>query len=493
MGGLFFTVYSSKCVDRPTDLEITRAFTKLKHRGDSFSHLESLQSKGIGSQRNIDMYMTKAARREHVQYNFILGHHRSNVSDGDYNMCQPFRDPIPSKILEFPELNKRPRRFLVCNGEVYNYPELVSQNSFGSKDLCSNSDVEVILPMYIKHGLEKTLEDIDGEFAFCILDNIDTLYIDKIDAYVARDIIGTRQIHVMYNNDRTFFMFVSDPVCLPNRDGFTTLQIPIGAYWSFQNTFVNKNKDLFIKYYDISKFHDNYTITSMSPEVIENMYITIKDLITTSVVKTLSRTSSVGILLSDGFSSALLKGIVLEHAPTLDVHCFSYGHVSCQDNQIIHHLISDSVCLSTVEINRVKVCLGKSEVGDSDVILYCLFKYIKEHSHIRVVLCGEGLNEMFSESSCDALERISEVQLKTIDTLAGMFDIEVRYPFLSERVIRYIMGIHPDIRKPQYYKSDSLIDKYIIRKSFEHTKYIDTTTLWKPACKSSLLGTFSCF
>lgn len=56
---------------------------------------------------------------------------------------------------------------VICNGEIYNYKELVKENGF---KLNSSSDCEVILHMYKKYGIEKTIKSLDGVFAFVLID-----------------------------------------------------------------------------------------------------------------------------------------------------------------------------------------------------------------------------------------------------------------------------------------------------------------------------------
>ena len=76
--------------------------------------------------------------------------------------------------------------YLVCNGEIYNYLDIINKNNFQTK-----SDCHVILDLYIKYGIYKTLTELDGEFAFVIVD------LDKnngMKVYSARDRFGIRPL-----------------------------------------------------------------------------------------------------------------------------------------------------------------------------------------------------------------------------------------------------------------------------------------------------------
>ena len=53
---------------------------------------------------------------------------------------------------------------LICNGEIFNHKGIRSEYLTGL-ELCG-SDCSVILPLIQRHGLEKTCQILDGEFAF---------------------------------------------------------------------------------------------------------------------------------------------------------------------------------------------------------------------------------------------------------------------------------------------------------------------------------------
>ena len=74
-------------------------------------------------------------------------------------------------------LEKDPNISIVCNGEIYNYKELISKYNF---DTHSGSDCEVILHLYKRFGIKKALEKLDGVFAFVLYDaNINMLFEDS--------------------------------------------------------------------------------------------------------------------------------------------------------------------------------------------------------------------------------------------------------------------------------------------------------------------------
>lgn len=76
-----------------------------------------------------------------------------------------------------------------CNGEIYNYKELIEDHELRLNSL---SDCEVILWLFVKYGIEKTVKLINGEFAFYIICIDKTKNEAKL--YLARDQCGIRPL-----------------------------------------------------------------------------------------------------------------------------------------------------------------------------------------------------------------------------------------------------------------------------------------------------------
>ena len=64
----------------------------------------------------------------------------------------------------------------------------------------TNSDCEVIIHMYLRYGIEYTLQNLDGVFGFVLYDT----NINK--SYIARDPFGVRPIYLGHHDD---YMVVS--------------------------------------------------------------------------------------------------------------------------------------------------------------------------------------------------------------------------------------------------------------------------------------------
>ena len=157
-------------------------FNKIKERGPDDSQV-------------IEIYDTL----NHYTNNTILGFHRLCINDLSENGNQPMTYLGDNKCN------------LICNGEIYNYKQLQKDNEF---EMNSSCDCEIILHMYKKYGIEETVKQLDGVFAFVLYDN------GMI--YIARDIIGVRPLFIGRNEENVYapissrFGFASEAKCLVN-------------------------------------------------------------------------------------------------------------------------------------------------------------------------------------------------------------------------------------------------------------------------------------
>src|SRR5579872_1578553 len=92
----------------------------------------------------------------HVDEHVALGHRRLSIIDLEGGR-QPLR-------------NAAGTLWLVCNGEIYNYRELRKRLQADGYQFVTNSDCEVIIGLYERHG-ERLLEHIRGMFAFVLWDS----------------------------------------------------------------------------------------------------------------------------------------------------------------------------------------------------------------------------------------------------------------------------------------------------------------------------------
>lgn len=83
------------------------------------------------------------------------------------------------------KLHRYPFSVLTCNGELYNCKRLAEQFGFEYE---TGSDVECIFHLYQTKGIDECVKNLDGVFAFCILDAT------KKRVLLARDPYGVRPL-----------------------------------------------------------------------------------------------------------------------------------------------------------------------------------------------------------------------------------------------------------------------------------------------------------
>ena len=142
-------------------------------------------------------------------------------------------------IMELTEIGMQPftldNDYLVCNGEIYGFKPIKEKLKQKGYDFISNSDCEILLPLYHEYGLE-FFKMLDAEFALIIYDS-------KLKAIIAgRDPIGIRPLYYGYDNDGNI-IFASEPKNLVDLTD-EILPFPPGHYY------INGQ---FICYNDITK------------------------------------------------------------------------------------------------------------------------------------------------------------------------------------------------------------------------------------------------
>ena len=126
---------------------------------------------------------------------------------------------------------------------------------------------------------------------------------------------------------------------------------------------------------------------------------------------------------------------------------------------------------------------------------YYLCQYISQNTNVKVLISGEGLNELlgdtsafddtstfddveFQSKSVYLLQNMYKYNLGRATKIASYFNLDTRFPFLDKNVLEYFLQLHPKLKRAQYYiDSDAPIKKYIVRKAFEDR--IPSSITWR--------------
>ena len=199
----------------------------------------------------------------------LLGFHRLAIMGLTPSGMQPF---------------KLGDSYVVCNGEIYGFEKFKKALS-GKYTFESDSDCEILLPMYQEYGTDM-FSMLDAEFACILYDG------DKREFIAARDPIGIRPLY--YGNDKDgAVIFASEA---KNLVGLTNeiMPFPPGHYYKGGQ---------FICYCDIAK------VDKVCHDDLETVCKSIHDKLVAGVEKRLVADAKVGFLLSGGLDSSLVCAI----------------------------------------------------------------------------------------------------------------------------------------------------------------------------------------
>ena len=148
-------------------------FNKLKLKLNLTLNPDVMTHRGPDETRKIKISME--------DYNCDLVFHRLVINGISASAGQPFyKDGV----------------YLLANGEIYNHVKLEQELSGGSCEPDGTvSDCEVILHLYLAYGIEKTINMLDGEFAFCIVDTRNRTI------SVGRDHVGVRALYYLIHSN----------------------------------------------------------------------------------------------------------------------------------------------------------------------------------------------------------------------------------------------------------------------------------------------------
>ena len=190
----------------------------------------------------------------------IFGFQRLSIMDLSASGMQPFTNNKDAAI---------------CNGEIYGFREIKKELIKKGYSFNSESDCEILLPMYYEYGLDM-FSKLDAEFATVIYDGTKDSYI------AARDPIGIRPLFYGYSKSKKI-LFGSEA---KNLVGLTEkiMPFPPGHYYA---------DGKFTCYCDITKVNGEYCTDSI--DIILNK---IHDKLVAGIKKRMDADAPVGFLLS---------------------------------------------------------------------------------------------------------------------------------------------------------------------------------------------------
>lgn len=381
---------------------------------------------------------------------------------------------------------------LVCNGEIYNYKQIARERDMDASTL--GSDCEVLPDLLAALDPTPALRALDGVFAIlCANTATQTLL-------VARDPYGVRPLFEAVMSDGTR-IWSSELKALPlgteGTEGPQGIQhvapFPPGTW----RKFCLKTGELLAseQYHQIPWIKQPF----LDPRV------SLRDALVAAVEKRLMSDRPVGALLSGGLDSSLVAAIAARALKVQGqrLHTFSIGMPGSTDlafaRQVADHIGSEHheiLCSKQDFLDAVEPVIAAIESYDITTVRasvgnWLVGKWIRENTDIKVVLNGDGSDEVgggylyfFRAPSDEEFEAESERLLKEIhlfdvlrsDRCISAHGLEPRTPFLDKAVVATWRAIPTNLRRPLL---GTRPEKWILREAFAGTELLPEAVLWR--------------
>lgn len=378
----------------------------------------------------------------------VLGFERLSIMGLSESGMQPF------------SLNNN---MVVCNGEIYGFRSIKEELS-KKYTFVSESDCEVLLPMYEEYGL-LMFKMLDAEYACIIYDG------KRKSLVAARDPIGIRPLFYGYPKEGEI-VFASEA---KNLVGLVDkiYPFPPGHYYADGE---------FVCYRDMT------VVDEVVTDDIDTVCKNIHNKLVAGIEKRLDADAPLGFLLSGGLDSSLVCAISAKIIKkpiktyaigmSTDAIDLKYAkevadYIKSEHSEII--ITKDDVLaalpdvvhlLGTYDITTIRASIG----------MYLICKAIHEKTDVRVLMTGEISDELFGYKYTDfapdaksfqeeAAKRIRELYMYDVlraDRCISVNSLEARVPFGDLDFVQYVMSIDPEMKLNKYNKG-----KYLLRHAFE--------------------------
>ena len=324
-----------------------------------------------------------------------IGTERLRIIDLHERADQPFASPDDMVWLE-------------CNGEIYNAHEI--RRRYASYPYRSHSDVETILPLYLDRGAAG-IEELDGMFGLAIHDRRDGSLL------LARDRAGEKPL--FYARAGHEIAFASELQSVMQHPGVSRELDPEAAADYLQLGYVLEPRTMFrairrIPAGSYVRFHaggedvvrywkpETFPVEDRDPEAA---VYELRKLIEAAVTKQVIADVPVGVFISGGMDSSILAALASRTIGVDKVHTFSaqFAEASYDESgdaaKIAARMRTRHVPVRTDEetlleaLRNVTTRVAEPIADPAILPTFLLARAAREH--VKVVLSGEGADELF--------------------------------------------------------------------------------------------------
>lgn len=388
-----------------------------------------------------------------------LVHHRLPIQtlDGD-NWSQPV--PIGED------------RWLLFNGEIFNYPGDFESDTAYLQNLFSTfnfSGIGMLQAIYEPHVVAW-----DGFWSIVLVDT------KKREVYAFTDPLGKK---CLYKNDKGEVCseikgLIEEDEINPIDYSFFSGVIKFGYLTTNQTLYSNIKKLEPNKFHhwsldhpikmDVSDPYYNFNVFEAGLRTYDDRMDWLWNKLESSVQSRLiSKNYPTSLLLSGGLDSSIIAGLLLKSGADVSFYSISNG----EDEQYI----KDCENYWEIESKRLQYNIDlESERGKQELIeiykkwnespvdmgsvipQYHLFDAIKKGTNTRIVISGDGADELFGgyrrineydSQQSDIFHELTSYHLPRLDKMSMAHTLELRSPFLNHDIVRFAINLPFEERK----------------------------------------------
>ncbi|NHJ48365.1 MAG: asparagine synthase (glutamine-hydrolyzing) [Asgard group archaeon] len=342
--------------------------------------------------------------------------------------------------------HKNKSALIIYNGEIFNFLELRQILLEKGYRFDTNSDTEVILAMYLEYGSE-CVKYFNGQWSFCIYNMNEKLL------FCSRDRYGQKPFYYYFKDEK--FIFSSEikaiiqfsELEINKHENILTKSIdfyldlgfipsPFTIYKNISKLKLGENMIFDLQenkikkkwiFYDLPEYDPEKKLSVLKKEMLE--------LITDSVEKRLISDVPVGAFLSGGLDSSFIVAMMQNFVTLSDLHTFSIGFDGKFDESkyidIVkdyfgtkhHHYMFKEKDFRNL-ITKYSYHYDEPFCDPAGFPTFVISEMAKKH--VKVVLSGDGGDEVFGGSSnlhkgrrLDIIQKFPKFFKKTILTLTG--------------------------------------------------------------------------
>ncbi len=348
---------------------------------------------------------------------------------------------------------------VVCNGEIYNHEALASELS-ASHELRTRSDAEVISHLYEDHG-DDCVRHLDGMFAFVLYDARRRAFL------AARDPLGIKPFYYARDGQRWYFASEAKALLAAEVEPQSIRILPPG-------------------YRLTSRGQERY-FEPPTHQSVPNPAM-VRALLDHAVRKRLMADVEVGTFLSGGLDSSIITALAHRHKP--DLQAITVGMEGTPDVAaartvaahlgVDHHVrtfsVDEMIELLPEAIWHVESYNPSMVTG---AVVTLMGARLAKDMGLKVVLCGEGSDEIFAgykavremnkpelgDATATLMANLHKTELQRLDRMSMAVSLEARVPFLDLDLVTYALNLPSNVKLR--HDGARRVEKWILRQACE--------------------------